>query len=59
MGWVLAAAGVVATIQGVAWMGAPASARARVALGVVLGCVGITLAAGGLVHALLPSFFTG
>ena len=57
MGIVIALAGLVAVLQGVAWLGGPG--RRRVALGAALAPVGVALLAGGTIHALLPSFVSG
>jgi hypothetical protein len=59
MGWLLAAAGTISTIQGVAWVGAATSSRGRTVLGVIVGALGLVALTGGVLHALLPSFFAG
>jgi hypothetical protein len=57
MGVVIALLGLVALLQGVAWLGG--SGRRRPALGAALAPVGVALLAGGTLHALLPSFVAG
>ncbi|HWB78224.1 MAG TPA: hypothetical protein VG755_24835 [Nannocystaceae bacterium] len=59
VGWLLAGIGLVATIQGVAWIGAADAPRGRVALGVLIACAGIFGTGGGVAHALLPELFAG
>lgn len=55
MGVVLAFAGAVGVLQGVAWIGG----GRRVALGAVLAPVATVVFAAGLVLALVPGFFAG
>ncbi|HET6584987.1 MAG TPA: hypothetical protein VFG69_16135 [Nannocystaceae bacterium] len=57
MGIAVALVGLVALLQGVAWLGG--SNRGRLALGAALAPIGVALLAAGTVHALLPTFVAG
>jgi hypothetical protein len=55
MGYLGALFGLVATVQGVAWLGGADPRRAR--HGAVLAPLGLSLVAVSLVHLLVPDFF--
>jgi hypothetical protein len=55
--WVIAACGLVATLQGAAWISGATGLRR--AAGTALAVLGIVLLCGGVVHGLVPAFLAG
>ena len=56
--FVLAFVGLVALVQGVAWLGSTRTSPARRGLGSVLAPLGLLLLSGAVVHLLVPGFWT-
>lgn len=54
VGYLLLTAGIVATLQGAAWLG-----RGRRALGVAVAIAGVVGLISGVVHVRVPGFFDG